>query len=91
MKSVLSRPAARHDGAAQPLGRQREIGVAGEIARQELGRVGDDAGRAVLHRRQHLLVAGDHDVAAEHEIGAAAPRSRMAWMSSGLLAMRMWL
>ena len=28
-------------------------------------------GRAVLHRGQDLARAGDHDVAAEHEIGAA--------------------
>ena len=31
----------------------------------------DHRGLAVLHGGQHLLVAGDHDVAAEHEIGAA--------------------
>ena len=31
----------------------------------------DHRGGAGLHRAQHLLVAGHHDVAAEHEVGAA--------------------
>ena len=70
MKWVCSRPAAAGDGALEPLGRQREVGVAGEVARQEFRRVDDHRG-AGLHRRQHLLVAGHHDVAAEHQVGAA--------------------
>ena len=72
MKCVLlrCRPPAG-DRALEPLGRQREVGVAGEVARQELRRVDDHRGLAGLHRRQHLLVAGHDDVAAEHQIGAA--------------------
>ena len=58
------------DGPLQPLGRQREIGIAGEFAGQKLGGVDDHLGRAVLDRRKHLARAGDHDVAAEHQIGA---------------------
>ncbi len=59
------------DGALEPLGRQREVGVAGEFAGQEFGGVDDHPGGAVLDRGQHLAGAGDDDVAAEHEIGAA--------------------
>jgi hypothetical protein len=62
------------DGALEPFGRQREIGVAGEIAGQELGEVDDHLGHAVLDRGQHLLVAGHHHVAAEHEVGGRPPR-----------------
>src|SRR5262249_47597358 len=51
--------------------RQREIGVAGEIAGQELGGVDHHLGHAVLDRGEHLLVAGHYDVAAEHQLGAA--------------------
>ena len=60
-----------HDGALEPLGRQREIGVAGELAGQEFGSVDDHLGGAVLDRGQNLAGAGDHDVAAKHQIGAA--------------------
>ena len=64
-------PAARGDGALEPLGRQRIVGVAGEIAGQEFGGIDHDAGVPRLDGAQHLLVA-DHDaVAAEHQIGAA--------------------
>src|SRR5690349_21666774 len=59
------------DGALEPFGRQREVGVAGEFAGQEFGGVDHHLGRAVLDRSKHLARAGDHDVAAEHEIGAA--------------------
>ena len=79
------------DRALEPLGRQREVGVAGEIAGQELGGVDDHRGRAVLDRGKHLLVAGHHDVAAEHEIGAR--RRRRGWRGClpAVSAMRMWL
>ena len=70
MKWVCSWPGRAGDRALEPLGRQREVGVAGEVARQELRGVDDHRG-AGLHRRQHLLVAGHHDVAAEHQVGAA--------------------
>ena len=59
------------DGPLQPLARQREIGVAGEFARQKFGGVDHHRGGAVLDGGEHLARAGDHDVAAEHEIGAA--------------------
>ena len=59
------------DRALEPLGRQREIGIAGKIAGQELGEVDHHRGRSMLDRGEHLLVAGHHHVAAEHEIGAA--------------------
>ena len=85
MKWVFSAPGRGADRALEPLGRQREVGVAGEIAGQDLGGVDHHRGRAGLHGGQHLLVAGDHDVAAEHEIGARRAATRMAWMSSGLL------
>jgi len=55
---------------SRSVGREKS-GVAGEVAGQELGGVDDHVGLAVLDSGQHLLVAGDHDVAAEHEIGAA--------------------
>ena len=70
-KWVCCRARRGRDRALEALGRQREIGIAGEVARQELGGVDDHRGLAGLHRRQHLLVAGDDDVAAEHEVGAA--------------------
>ena len=59
------------DGALEALARQREIGIAGEVAGQELGGVDDHVGRAVLHRGENFARAGDDDVAAEDEIGAA--------------------
>ena len=58
------------NGPLQPLARQRKIGVAGEFAGQEFGRIDDHLRGAVLNRRQHLARAGDDDVAPEHEIGA---------------------
>ncbi len=71
MKCVLSRPAsATMVRLSRSLG-QREIGVAGEFAGQEFGRVDHHLGRAVLDRGENLARAGNHDVAAEHEIGAA--------------------
>ena len=60
-----------HERALEPLGRQREIGIACEVAGQEFGEIDDHLGEAGLRRRQHLLAAGHHDVAAEHELGAA--------------------
>ena len=59
------------DRALEPLGRQRIVGIAGEVAGQHLGDVDDHPGAAGRHRGQHLLVAGDHDVAAEHQVGGA--------------------
>ena len=70
-KLTWSEPAAADDGALDARGGQREIGVAGEIARQELGGVDDETGRAAAHGGEHLLGAGDDEVAAEHEIGIA--------------------
>ena len=70
MKCVFSATGVLDDGALEPLGRQREVGVAGEVARQELGEIDHHVGLAVLDRRQHLLVADDDDVAAQHQIGA---------------------
>ena len=59
------------DGAFDARGGEREIGVAREVARQELGRVDDEAGGAAAHGGEHLLGAGDHEVASENEIGIA--------------------
>ena len=59
-----------HDGALEPLARQREIGVAGEFAGQEFGGIDHHLGGAGLDRGENLARAGDDDVAAEHEIGA---------------------
>src|SRR5581483_9924447 len=53
------------------LGRQRIVGAAREVAGQEFRRVDDNPRRAGLDRAEHFLRAGDDDVAAEHEIGAA--------------------
>ena len=65
-------PLAALDRALQPLGRQREIGVAGEIAGKHFGRVDDDAG---LARRfidaSTILRAGDDEIAAEDQVGVA--------------------
>ena len=71
MKWHFSLARGRHDRALEPLGRQREVGVAGEVAGQEFGEIDDHVGQAGLHGGQHLLAAGHHDVAAEHEFGAA--------------------
>ena len=57
------------DGALEALGRQREIGVTGELARQELGRVDDHLVAPV--RCGENPGPGHDDVAAKHEIGAA--------------------
>src|SRR5215471_7852577 len=57
------------NGAPQALARQRELGVAGEFARQHLGGVDHDLGGTGLDRAEHLLVARHHDVAAQDEIG----------------------
>ncbi len=59
------------DRALEPLGGEREIRVAGELAGQDLGAVHHHGGHPGLDRRQHLLAARHHDVAAEHEIGPA--------------------
>ena len=59
------------DRALQPLGRQREVGIAGEVAGQDLGGVDHHRGAAELRGRQHLLVADHHHVAAEHEVALA--------------------
>ena len=66
----VARGRRRPDGAFQPFGRQREIGIARELARQEFGRVDDHGGSAMLGRRQHLACAGHDNIAAEHQIGA---------------------
>ena len=66
-----ARPPAVPDGALEALGRQRIVGIAGEVARQEFGGIDDDAGVARFDGAQHFLGAGDDAVAAEHEIGAA--------------------
>ena len=49
-------------------GGQGKIGVAGEVAGIGLRHVHDHAGMAVAHGGQHLLHAGDHEVAAQHQI-----------------------
>jgi hypothetical protein len=64
-------PGVGQDRALEPLGGEREVGIAGEIARKELGGVDHHVGLAAQDRGQHFAVAGHHDVAAEHELGAA--------------------
>ena len=59
------------DGPLQSLGRQREVGIAGELAGQEFGGVHHHLGGTGLDCRQDLARAGNHDVAAEDEVGAA--------------------
>ena len=71
MKCVIVAAGIGDDGALEPLARQREIGIAGELAGQEFVGVDDHFGRAMLDRGEHLAGAGDNDIAAEHEIGAA--------------------
>jgi len=68
---AVRRTGERDDRALEPLDRQRKFGIAGEFAGQHFGEVDDHGGGAGLHGRQHLLVAGDHHVAADHEVGAA--------------------
>jgi hypothetical protein len=89
-RSRSSRRRRGADRALQPLGRQREVGIAGEIARQNLGGVDHHRGAAELRGRKDLLVADHHHVAAEHEV-AFAGRDADGVDVLGLLAMRMWL
>ena len=70
-KWVLRGPGERGDRALEPLRRQREFRIARELAGQHLGEIDDHRGGARLDRGEHLLVAGDDDVAAEHEFGGA--------------------
>src|SRR5215203_5459132 len=65
---VLASDAGRYR-ALKPLRGQRIVGIAGEVAGQELRGV-DDHGRAGLHGRQHLLVARHDDIPAEYKVGA---------------------
>ena len=69
-KWLRSRAGSARDRALDPFGRQGEIGVAGEVAGQEFGGVDDHAGIARLDRAQNALVAGDDNIAAQHQIGA---------------------
>ena len=55
------------DGALDALHRQREIRVAGEVAGHDLRRVDHHLRRALAHRGEHLLGAGDNQVAAQHQ------------------------
>ena len=61
----------RLDGALQPLGGQREIRVAGEIAGENFRRVDDDAGIDALDGGEHRARAGDDEIAAEDEVRPA--------------------
>ena len=61
----------RRQSPLDALTRQREIGVAGEVAGIDFRRVHEHAGLVFLDRRQHLLGARDDEIAAEHEIGLA--------------------
>src|SRR5262249_35224809 len=69
MAAILA--GARLDGALHAFRRQREIGIASEIARQNLREVRDHPALPVLDRGEHLLGARDHHVAAAEEIRAA--------------------
>ena len=61
----------RQDGAPDALGRQREIGIAGEVAGQDLGRVDDKRRAPLLDGGEHPLGAGDDEIAAEDEMRRA--------------------
>ena len=67
-KDDAVRARRRLDRALEALGRQREIGVAGEVARHHLGGVHHERRLPLLHGGQHLLGAGDDEIAAEHEM-----------------------
>ena len=63
--------ASRLDGLLDPLGRQREVRLAREVAGKDLGAVDDDAGLGPAHRGERRLGAGDDEIAAEDQIGLA--------------------
>ena len=75
--------ASRLDGLLDPLGRQREVRIASEVAGKDLGAVDDDAGLVSAHRRERLL---RRRRPRDRRRASSRPRpapTRMAWMSSG--------
>ena len=69
MRSVVAR--SRTERLLQAFDRQRKISRAGKIARHDLGRVRHDKRMTLAYRTEHLLGAGDDEIAAENEIGLA--------------------
>ena len=59
------------DRALQRLGRQAEVGVAGEVAGHHLVRVDHRVALVGRQREERLLAAGDHQIAAQQQLGAA--------------------
>ncbi len=74
-----------------PSGRQRKIRIAGEIAGIDFGRVDDNAGLVLAHRGEHLLRAGDDEIAAEHQIGFAGGDADRVNIARAWRAILTWL
>ncbi len=65
------RAGSAEDGAFEPRGGQRIVGIAGEIAGQEFEGVDQDARATVLDGADHFLAADHGNITADDEIGAA--------------------
>ena len=83
-------PGGAGDGALEPLGRQRIVGVAGEIAGQEFAVLTTTRVWPGLIAPSTFLVPTT-TMSPPSTRSAPPAATRMAWISSGVLAMRMWL
>ena len=89
--ACCSRPAALAMARSMRSRRQREVGVAGEIARQEFGGVDHHAGARRASPPPAPSCCRPPPCRRRARDRRRRPATRMAWISSGRAAMRMWL
>ena len=74
-KSQASAPAAASTESLQRVGREGEVGLAGEVAGDGLVRVDDGVRRAGLQAGQRIGAGAHHQVAAQQQVGAAGAQA----------------